>query len=180
MEDLGLHSILLDSPVRPAPKITLHDLENSLASATAASYWAALYAKAGGLKDGDPYNVENVNNYRAESMTGNATITYPFTATRLNVSYSYPYFYVLDAPPPDKPHSTHPGSPRFNRPPPPRILACRKAHRRRLRHRYHWCLADSMVDAHTSGLAENRFGRRRANCGESSGVWNGLHVDAWT
>ncbi len=105
MEDLGLHSILLDSPVRPAPKITLHDLENSLASATAASYWAgqfsllpltylfhwyniivALYAKAGGLKDDDPYNVENVNNYRVESMTGNATISYPFTATRLNVS----------------------------------------------------------------------------------------------
>lgn len=40
MEDLGLHSILLDSPVRPVPVITLHDLENSLASATAASYWA--------------------------------------------------------------------------------------------------------------------------------------------
>ncbi|KAK0216578.1 hypothetical protein EDD85DRAFT_942889 [Armillaria nabsnona] len=86
MEDLGLHSILLDSPVRPAPKITLHDLENSLASATAASYWAALYAKAGGLKDDDPYNVENVNNYRVESMTGNATISYPFTATRLNIN----------------------------------------------------------------------------------------------
>ncbi|KAK0477568.1 hypothetical protein IW261DRAFT_266361 [Armillaria novae-zelandiae] len=86
MEDLGLHSILLDSPVRPAPKITLHDLENSLASATAASYWAALYAKAGGLKDDDPYNVENVNNYQVESMTGNATISYPFTATRLNIN----------------------------------------------------------------------------------------------
>ncbi|KAK0436002.1 hypothetical protein EV421DRAFT_1147129 [Armillaria borealis] len=86
MEDLGLHSILLDSPVRPVPKITLHDLENSLASATAASYWAALYAKAGGLKDDDPYNIENVNNYRVESMTGNATISYPFTATRLNIN----------------------------------------------------------------------------------------------
>ncbi len=44
MEDLGLHSILLDSPVRPAPKITLHDLENSLASATAASYWAGQFS----------------------------------------------------------------------------------------------------------------------------------------
>ncbi|KAK0200509.1 hypothetical protein DFS33DRAFT_1397253 [Desarmillaria ectypa] len=86
MEGLGLHSILLDSPVRPAPKITLHDLENSLASATAASYWAALYAKAGGLKNDDPYNVENVNNYRVEAMTGNATISYPFTATRLNIN----------------------------------------------------------------------------------------------
>ncbi|KAK0219014.1 hypothetical protein IW262DRAFT_1558940 [Armillaria fumosa] len=58
----------------------------TLASATAASYWAALYAKAGGLKDDDPYNVENVNNYRVESMTGNATISYPFTATRLNIN----------------------------------------------------------------------------------------------
>ncbi|KAK0219018.1 hypothetical protein IW262DRAFT_1558964 [Armillaria fumosa] len=73
MEDLRLHSILLDSP-------------KTLASATAASYWAALYAKAGGLKDDDPYNVENVNNYRVESMTGNATISYPFTATRLNIN----------------------------------------------------------------------------------------------
>ncbi len=37
-----------------------------------------------------------------------------------------------------------------------------------------------MVDAHTSGLTEDRFGRRRAYCGESSRVWNGVHVDAWT
>lgn len=86
MEDLGLHSILLDSPVRPAPVITLHDLENSIASATAASYWAALYAKAGGLKNDDPYNVDNVNNFKVEAMAGNATITYPYTVMRLNIN----------------------------------------------------------------------------------------------
>ncbi|KAK0186945.1 hypothetical protein F5146DRAFT_1141798 [Armillaria mellea] len=86
MEDLGLHSILLDSPVRPAPVIALHDLENSIASATAASYWAALYAKAGGLKNDDPYNVDNVNNFKVEAMAGNATITYPYTAMRLNIN----------------------------------------------------------------------------------------------
>lgn len=38
MEDLGLHSILLNSPVKPASQIALHDLENSLSSATAASH----------------------------------------------------------------------------------------------------------------------------------------------
>ncbi|PBK60961.1 hypothetical protein ARMSODRAFT_1026046 [Armillaria solidipes] len=86
MEDLGLHSILLDSPVRPAPVITLHDLENSIASATAASYWAVLYAKAGGLKNDDPYNVDNVNNFKVEAMAGNAAITYPYTAMRLNIN----------------------------------------------------------------------------------------------
>ncbi|KAK0445046.1 uncharacterized protein EV420DRAFT_1721221 [Desarmillaria tabescens] len=86
MEDLGLHPILLDSPVRPAPVVTLHGLENSLASATAASYWSALYAKAGGLKNDDPYNVENVNNYQVAAMAGNATITYPYTAMRLNIN----------------------------------------------------------------------------------------------
>ncbi|KAK0445037.1 uncharacterized protein EV420DRAFT_1648554 [Desarmillaria tabescens] len=81
IEDLGLHCILLDSPVRPAPKITLHDLENSLASATAASYWTASR-----LKNDDPYNIENVNNYKVEAMTDNATISYPFTVTRLNIN----------------------------------------------------------------------------------------------
>ncbi|KAK0193369.1 hypothetical protein F5146DRAFT_379581 [Armillaria mellea] len=86
MEDLGLHSTLLDSPVRPAPQIALHDLENSISSATAASYWAALYAKAGGLKDDDPYNIANVNNFAVNAMSGNATITYPYTATRLNIN----------------------------------------------------------------------------------------------
>ncbi|KAK0494038.1 hypothetical protein EDD18DRAFT_1403012 [Armillaria luteobubalina] len=86
MEDLGLHSTLLDSPVRPAPQIALHDLENSVSSATAASYWAALYAKAGGLKDDDPYNIANVNNFAVNAMSGNATITYPYTATRLNIN----------------------------------------------------------------------------------------------
>ncbi|KAK0472100.1 hypothetical protein IW261DRAFT_1597081 [Armillaria novae-zelandiae] len=86
MEDLGLHSTLLDSPVRPAPQIALHDLENSISSATAASYWAALYAKAGGLKDDDPYNIANVNNFAVNTMSGNATITYPYTATRLNIN----------------------------------------------------------------------------------------------
>ncbi|KAK0200465.1 hypothetical protein DFS33DRAFT_158641 [Desarmillaria ectypa] len=43
MEDLGFYPVLLDSPVRSGSKVTtLHDLENSLASATAASYWAGL------------------------------------------------------------------------------------------------------------------------------------------
>ncbi|KAK0204404.1 hypothetical protein DFS33DRAFT_1382291 [Desarmillaria ectypa] len=86
MEDLGLHSTLLDSPVRVAPQVALHDLENSISSATAASYWAALYAKAGGLKDDDPYNIANVNNFAVNAMSGNATITYPYTATRLNIN----------------------------------------------------------------------------------------------
>ncbi|KAK0204400.1 hypothetical protein DFS33DRAFT_1423374 [Desarmillaria ectypa] len=86
MEDLGLHPTLLDSPVRQVPQIALHDLENSLARATAASYWAALYAKAGGLKDDDPNDVANSNNFVATPMTGNATIAYPYTATRLNIN----------------------------------------------------------------------------------------------
>ncbi|KAK0200508.1 hypothetical protein DFS33DRAFT_1277931 [Desarmillaria ectypa] len=86
MEDLGLHLILPDSPVQPAPVITLHDLENSLTRATAASCWYALYAKAGGLKNDDPYSVENVSNYKVEAMTGNATITYPYTAMRVNIN----------------------------------------------------------------------------------------------
>ncbi|KAK0485361.1 hypothetical protein EDD18DRAFT_1111509 [Armillaria luteobubalina] len=77
MEDLGLHFILLDSPIHSAHKITLHDLENTLAT---------LYAKAGGLKDDDPYNIENINNYQVESMIGNATISYPFAVTCLNIN----------------------------------------------------------------------------------------------
>ncbi|KAK0470279.1 uncharacterized protein EV420DRAFT_103005 [Desarmillaria tabescens] len=86
MENLGLHPTLLDSPVRQAPQIALHDLENSLASATAASYWAALYAKAGGLKDDDPNDAANSKNIVATPMTGNATIAYAYTATRLNIN----------------------------------------------------------------------------------------------
>ncbi|KAF9016770.1 hypothetical protein BDZ89DRAFT_1141216 [Hymenopellis radicata] len=86
MEDLGIYPTLIDSPDRPVPKITLHDLENTLASATAASYWAALYAKAGGLKESDPYNVANANNCRVAAMAGTASISYPSSATRLNVN----------------------------------------------------------------------------------------------
>ncbi|KAK0502542.1 hypothetical protein EDD18DRAFT_1347160 [Armillaria luteobubalina] len=64
----------------------LHDLENSIASATAASYWAALYMKAGRLKNDDPYNIDNVNNFKVEAMAGNATMSYPYTVMRLNIN----------------------------------------------------------------------------------------------
>ncbi|KAK0438168.1 uncharacterized protein EV420DRAFT_1486822 [Desarmillaria tabescens] len=34
----------------------------------------------------DPYNIENISIYKVEAMTGNATISYPFTATCLNIN----------------------------------------------------------------------------------------------
>ncbi|KAK0444997.1 uncharacterized protein EV420DRAFT_1572881 [Desarmillaria tabescens] len=85
MEDLGFYPVLLDSPVRTDSKVTLHDLENSLASATAASYWAALYTKSGGMKDSDPSNAAN-GNYKVAAAAGNATMEYQHTVMRLTIN----------------------------------------------------------------------------------------------
>ncbi|PBK88744.1 hypothetical protein ARMGADRAFT_355974 [Armillaria gallica] len=86
LEDLGLYPVLLDSPVKSGSKvITLHDLENSLASATAASYWAALYTTGGGMKDNDPSHATN-NNYKVAAAAGNATMQYTYTVMQLTTN----------------------------------------------------------------------------------------------
>ncbi|KAK0433723.1 hypothetical protein EV421DRAFT_1378685 [Armillaria borealis] len=86
LEDIGLYPVLLDSPIRSGSKVvTLHDLENSLASATAASYWAVLYTIGGGMRDSDPSNAAN-NNYKVAAAAGNATMEYPYTVMRLTIN----------------------------------------------------------------------------------------------
>ncbi|KAK0477627.1 hypothetical protein IW261DRAFT_1420912 [Armillaria novae-zelandiae] len=86
LEDIGLYPVLLDSPIRSGSKVaTLHDFENSLASATAASYWAALHTIGGGMKDNDPSNTAN-NNYKVAAAAGNATMEYPYTMMQLTIN----------------------------------------------------------------------------------------------